>query len=433
MSRVALELWASLSALATTSAPATAIDAPTSAVVAPYLLAQGGEAGETDYKPSSYRLLSTDPTAFPAYDPRPQVQNYADLVFQSYTRSTEGARRVQQAIDALLAKPNAKTLAAARAAWVAARPAYLVTEAFRFYDGPIDSTYPDAKPGPEPRINAWPLNEAYVDYVKGQPKSGIINDPSIPLTPESIRSRDQVEDENDVTTGWHAIEFLLWGQDFSDTGPGDRPASDYHAGTPSNDRRRTYLKTISAMLVDDLSGLAAQWAPNAGDNYRKHFQAMDPREALGRALNGMANMAGHELATERLSVALDSGDQEDEHSCFSDTTHQDHVYDLRGVRNAWTGSFGDEPSPDGLRALVKRIDPKLADETDAAFARATAAADAMEAPFDQMILRAPPGSPGRLHAEAAVTAFQDLGSQLVRVGRRLGILVIVPGLGVGVG
>ncbi|HKY92508.1 MAG TPA: imelysin family protein, partial [Nevskiaceae bacterium] len=403
MSRVALELWASLTAIAATPSPAVALD-PASTTVAPFLLAQGGEGGEADAMPSSYRLLSTDPTAF-AYDGRPTAQNYADLVHASYARATDGARRVQAAIDALLDKPSKDTLAAARAAWVAARPAYLVTEAYRFYDGPIDLTYPDAQPGPEPRINAWPLNEAFIDYVKGQPKGGLVGDTSVPLSAESILSRDQVEDEADVTTGWHAIEFLLWGQDFSETGPGDRPASDYAKGSPTNERRRTYLATVTKQLVDDLAGLTAQWAPGA-DNYRKHFLAMDAREALGRALNGMANLAGHELATERLSVALDSGDQEDEHSCFSDTTHQDHVFDLRGVRNAWYGSLGDTPSPDSLRALVHKIDPKLADETDAVFARATSAADAMEAPFDQKILRAAAGSPGRQRAEAAITAFQ---------------------------
>lgn len=432
MNRITLELWATLGAAAAVAVPLPVLGDSTPVPVAPMMLAQGGEAGETDRIPASYRLLSKDPTAF-QYDGRPQVKNYADLVFASYTQSADGARKVQAAIGAFLDAPSAQTLAAARAAWVAARPAYLVTEAFRFYDGPIDVVYPTGKPGPEPRINAWPLNEAFIDYVKGQPKAGLISDVKVPLTAESIESRDQVADESDVTTGWHAIEFLLWGQDFNDNGPGDRPASDYSPGKPVNERRRLYLRTVTSMLVNELQGLADAWAPDAAGNYRAHFMAMDPRESLGRALNGMANLAGHELATERLSVALDSGDQEDEHSCFSDTTHQDHLYDLRGVRNAWYGSLGDEPSPDGLRALVKRIDPALADATDALFAKATDAANAMESPFDQMILRTPPGSPGRQHAEAAVTAFQDLGSQLVKVGRRLGILVIVPGLGIAVG
>ncbi len=391
--------------------------------VEPMMLAQGGEAGEREL-PSSYRLLSSDPQAY-KFDVRPQVQNYVQLVQSSYAASAAGADRLRTAIHAMLDKPSAETLGAARTAWVEARPAYLVTEVFRFYDGPID-VRPDGETGPEPRINAWPLNEAFIDYVKGQPHAGLISDMKVTLTRESILQRDQVSDESDVTTGWHAIEFLLWGQDFDPNGPGNRPYTDYVAGKPDHDRRRLYLSTITDMLVDDLRALEAQWAPGA-DNYRKRFVALEPREALGRAINGVANLVGHELATERLSVALDSGDQEDEHSCFSDTTHQDHLYDLRGAFTVWLGGGGDTMTADSLRALTLSVDPALAARTDELFTQALAAVTVMDVPFDS-ILRAPKGSPPRQRAEAAVAAFQALGAQMAKVGRRLGVLVIVPGL-----
>lgn len=390
---------------------------------APMMLAQGGEGSEED-RPSSYKLLSNDPQAY-AFDVRPQVQAYARLVQSSYTASANAAERMRLAIKAMLDKPNAETLAAARASWVEARPAYLVTEAFRFYDGPID-VRPDGETGPEPHINAWPLNEAFIDYVKGQPRAGIIGDNSVTLTRESILARDQVSDESDVTTGWHAIEFLLWGQDLDVKGPGNRPFTDYVAGTPDHDRRRLYLSTITDMLIDDLRGLESAWAPDA-DNYRKKFLALEPREALGRVINGVANLVGHELASERLSVALDSGDQEDEHSCFSDTTHQDHLYDLRGAYNVWLGGSAETMTPDSLRALTMSVDPALAARTDTLFTQALAAVTLMDVPFDS-ILRAAPGSPPRQRAEAAVAAFQALGAQLAKVGKRLGVLVIVPGL-----
>ena len=426
-----IKLWAGFgsftcAAVAASVASATApINMPKTADLPPgMLVAQGGEGGETGEMPSSYRLLSNDPQAY-AFDVRPQVLNYTNLVHSSYAAAVQSAVQTQSAIQAMLAAPSVETLAAARAAWVKARPAYLVTEVFRFYDGPIDV---DAKgePGPESRINAWPLNEAFIDAVRGQPKAGIVWDDSVPLTRESIVARDQVSDEADVTTGWHAIEFLLWGQDFNPSGPGDRPHTDYLPGTKDKDRRRVYLSTVTEMLVADLRMLEAQWAPDA-DNYRKKFLALEPREALGRAINGMANLVGHELASERLSVALDSGDQEDEHSCFSDTTHQDHLFDLRGAYNIWLGGSGDATAPDSLRALTQKIDPAMAEQTDKLFAQALAAVATMDKPFES-ILRAPPGSPPRQRAEAAVDAFHALGSQLGAVGRRLGVLVIVPGL-----
>ncbi|MGH8518675.1 MAG: imelysin family protein [Panacagrimonas sp.] len=427
-----IRLWTGFGSFVTVTATAatTATTAPDQQAAGAFVessptlwLAQGGEGGEGEM-PSSYKLLSRDPKTY-AFDVGPQVQNYARLVHASYSASASAAERMRAAIRTMLDRPSAETMAAARAAWVEARPAYLVTEVFRFYDGPID-VRADGHPGPEPHINSWPLNEAFIDAVKDQPRSGLVWDSSVTLTRESILQRDQVSDEADVTTGWHAIEFLLWGQDLDPAGPGNRPWVDYVAGQPDRDRRRLYLSTVTDMLVDDLRGLESAWAPDA-DNYRRRFLAMEPREALGRAINGVANLVGHELVAERLSVALDSGDQEDEHSCFSDTTHQDHLFDLRGAYAVWLGSNGESMAPDSLRALTMSVDPALASRTDALFTQALAAVTLMDKPFDS-ILRAPPGSPPRQRAEAAVAAFTALATQLAQVGRRLGVLVIVPGL-----
>jgi putative iron-regulated protein len=419
-----IKFWTGFSALVLGAAMPAQASENSDSSTSTYLLTQGGEGGEAGEAPSSYRLLSNEPQTY-AFDVAPQVRNYAAHVHASYAAAVTAAQTMQQAIRTLIDTPSADTLMAARAAWVAARPAYLVTEVFRFYDGPIDIAR-NGEPGPEPRLNAWPMNEAQIDYVRGQPKAGLINDARVALTRESILARDQVSDEADVTTGWHAIEFLLWGQDFDPDGPGARPHTDFLPGAPERERRRLYLATVTEMLVSDLRLLEAEWAPDA-DNYRNRFLALEPREALGRAINGMANLVGHELASERLSVALDSGDQEDEHSCFSDTTHQDHLFDLRGAYSVWLGGGGEAMTPDSLRALTLRIDPALAARTDALFTQALAAVTLMDKPFDS-ILRAPAGSPPSQRAEAAVDALHALGAQLAAVGKRLGVLVIVPGL-----
>src|SRR5947207_2002746 len=133
------------------------------------------------------------------------------------------------------------------------RGAGAVIETFRFYDGPIEAL--------EGRINSWPLDESFIDYVQGKPNAGLVNDTSTAMTINAIIGRDQVADEDQVTTGWHAIEFLLWGQDLDPDGPGNRPASDYLAGKGNNDRRRTYLDLVTAQLVADLDRVADEWAP----------------------------------------------------------------------------------------------------------------------------------------------------------------------------
>ena len=136
------------------------------------------------------------------------------LSAHSYQAAVAAAQSLDQAVDELLANPGDATLAAAREAWVKARQPYLQTEVFRFYDGPIEDV--------EGQINAWPMNEAAIDYVKDDPKAGLINSDK-DLTIDAIKAANQADDEANVTTGWHAIEFLLWGQDFSTDGPGARP------------------------------------------------------------------------------------------------------------------------------------------------------------------------------------------------------------------
>jgi putative iron-regulated protein len=290
--------------------------APLAPAGAPHALAaedggEGGEGGEGggeggDAAPS-YALNSTDPAQW-SYDAGPALTAYAEGAFARYDAARMEAERLQAAVMALLAAPSQATLDAARAAWVAARPAYLVTEAYRFTDGPIEAI--------EGEINAWPMNEAFLDYTVETPDGGLINDPVFdPSDIAIIADLNQVQDEADVTTGWHAIEFLLWGQDLSAEGPGARPYTDYVRGTGAADKRRVYLLAVTKKLASDLERLAAEWKPDAR-NYRASFLALPPREGVGRMLNGLAVLAGHEFRSERLAVALDSGDQEDEHSCF---------------------------------------------------------------------------------------------------------------------
>ena len=363
-------------------------------------------------------ISSTKADAF-KFDAKAQVEAYIDLARTSYTAAGKIAEDLEHTIDAFLDKPDETTLAAARAAWVKARPSYLVTEAFRFSDTPIESL--------EGQINAWPMNEAAIDYVKDNPKAGIVNAGTEPLTIEAIVKANGADDEANVTTGWHAVEFLLWGQDLNPDGPGARPATDYVAGTPANDRRRLYLHLVAEQLEHDIQSVAAAWNDEGPEGYTAKLKALPEREVLGRMLNGMAIMAGSEFMSARLAVALDSGDQEDEHSCFSDTTHQDFVYDLQGIKNVWTGD-ADGKTRAGLDELVKSIDPETAASIDALLADTEIKVAALGNPWDK-VLASPEGSPERKAGEAAVSALQALGEGLTKAGSKLGVLVLIPAAG----
>ncbi|MCC6849159.1 MAG: iron-regulated protein [Deltaproteobacteria bacterium] len=349
------------------------------------------------------------------------VATYADVLYATYQDALAGAEALEDAIDALVEAPTQATFDAAKAAWIAARPAYQQSEIGRFYNGPID----DPATGPEGRINAWPLDENYIDYVEGAPTSGIVNDPAgFPvIDEETLTAANEAGGETNIASGYHAIEFLLWGQDRSATGPGARPFTDYvtdGSGTAENQERRgAYLQAASHLLVDDLRQVVDAWTPGDAGNYRAEFLALDPDEALGRILTGLGTLSASELGGERLSVAYETRDQEDEHSCFSDTTHDDHVNDALGIQNGYLGRYRDLDGP-GLDDLVRQVDPALDARVQQEIAASIAAVRAIPEPFDQAILGAD-DSPGRVAVEAAIAALFTQADGLADVADVLGV------------
>ena len=352
---------------------------------------------------------------------KPFVENYAEMVYRNYRATRKQADLMRDAINVFLAQPNASTQKAAKAAWVQARQSYLQTEAFRFYEGPIDFVDPNTgEEGPEGRINAWPMNEAFIDYVKGKPTSGLINKQGFKISIENILENDQVTDEADVTTGWHAIEFLLWGQDFNANGPGQRGYQDFVPNQGNNNRRRDYLKFVTEQLLKDLTFLEEAWKPGI-NNYRAQFVNRAPKANLSKIFTALATLSAFEMASERMAVALDSGDQEDEHSCFSDTTYQDFVFNAQGIYNVYMGRYGDYQGS-GFNQLVAQVNPALNQRMIAALDQTNAKVAKIGQPFDQ-VLATPSGSPQRQQVEAAIQSLEDQAELFQEVGAALGIEV----------
>lgn len=351
------------------------------------------------------------------------LTTYAEIVHASYVDSLEAAMALDTAIDAFLAAPDAAGLAAARQAWLDAREPYLQTEVYRFYGGPID----DEDDGPEGLLNAWPMDEAYVDGVADNPTAGIVNDPNVNITAEELMALNEQGGEENIATGFHAIEFLLWGQDTDDAGPGDRPHTDFMDGEADNaDRRRQYLAVVTDLLLVHLSSLVDEWDPASGA-YRAEFLGATPEEGLRRALTGMIVLSGFETGGERLQTALDSGDQEDEHSCFSDNTHRDMVQDVRGIQNVWLGSYtrvaGGSVGSVGLSAVVEAIDADLAGRITAQIADALNKAEALQPPFDQEI--APGNDAGNTRVRVLIESLREVESLLEDAFRLFGLTIPV--------
>lgn len=354
-----------------------------------------------------------------AATPASVAAHYATLVHANYEDVLTTARTMQEAIRAFTATPSVDTLAAARKSWLMAREFYGQTDAFRFYGGPIDNDN-----GPEGRINAWPMDESYVDSVEGKKTAGLVNNRKLVITKKSLSGLNERGGEENIATGWHAIEFMLWGQDLSETGPGNRNFEDFVDGkAPNADRRRQYLTVVTELLVDDLSSLVKAWAPGQKTNYRAQFEK-GGNESLRKMFVALGSLSRGELAGERLEVALASQDQEDEHSCFSDNTTRDAVTNARGIENVWLGRFtrvdGSSVQGPSLRDLVAAKDASLADKTTQQISGSVKAAEAIPAPFDRAIV-GPKDAPGRVSIEKTIASLIAQSNDLVAAASAVGI------------
>lgn len=327
-------------------------------------------------------------------DVRQVLETNADIALAAYEDAIETAEALRQALQDFEADPTQATLDAARTAWLVAREPYGQTEVYRFRNSPIDSTDYSSEDGPEGDINAWPLGEALIDYVvtndsdfgtdqvgvsahgtdanggdaidaefaTENPHENIIGNESIEIDADLLSNTASADDEHDVIAGYHAIEFLLWGQDLNDAGKpttgsdreeavkvgsapnlargGQRPLTDFTTD-PYASRRFAYLGVATDKLIEDLTQVRDGWAPGAP--YRSEFTSVDDqagaKQRLAEILTGMGTLSEGELGGERMQIAFSANSQEDEHSCFSDNTHRDIWLNAEGVKNSFYGEY----------------------------------------------------------------------------------------------
>lgn len=374
--------------------------------------------------------LGCPTTEDPNAEIAPVLLNYSNILHAGYEDSVTDAVALEASVAALTTTPTAEALSAARMAWVVARPAYLQTEVGRFYGGPIDDPGNDF----EGQINSWPLDEAYLDYVQGPPpdfatiQGGLINDttalPTVDLP--SIVALNRVGAEENVIMGYHGVEFLLWGQDLSDTSAGVRPFSDFiDAGGNNGARRSAFLRIVTGELVDDLQTLERQWRAGEAGNYRASFRELGQAEGLRRMLVGISRLSGFELGGERLAVALRTAEQEDEHSCFSDTTTQDAVFDQVGIQNVYLGRYvrrdGTMISGASISDMVRTRNADLDTRLRAALEASVTACRAIPAPFDQAVVN----PAGRALVRTAIDRIQDQTTLLEEAAALFNVSVMV--------
>ncbi|WP_115895927.1 imelysin family protein [Marinomonas pollencensis] len=315
---------------------------------------------------------------------RATLNTYATIATANYQDALEGAKALKVAIDAFAKNPTAETLQAAKNAWLASRESYGTTEIFRLSNGPIDAEdgwVAEAYGGLEGQINAWPLDENLIDYTEDanyQRTSGNIIDTKgvftpggedaapvnvTKITPEVLTELNENGGDANVASGYHAIEFLLWGQDQDYNNmiedkitngamtAGQRPLSDFTTDKLKQ-RRLDYLKAATDKLVYDLAKVSSAWNTKIiGNNglYRAALldqlsgaekdKNLSTATSLKQIFSAMGVFSKSELANERIAVAVLTPSEEDEHSCFSDNTHRDIDLNYQGIKNVLLGEY----------------------------------------------------------------------------------------------
>lgn len=356
------------------------------------------------------------------------IDTYADIAEATYQDSLITAKELKVAVDAFIAAPSDVTLKAARDAWITSRAPYQQTEVFRFGNAAVDDW--------EGKVNAWPLDEGLIDYVDESYgteaeenelyAANVIANAKVSIGGKAIDASkitpkliaDELHEagsvEANVATGYHAIEFLLWGQDLNGTGKGagNRPATDFDTANCTNgncERRVAYLQAAMDLLITDLEDMVGQWSGDGAA--RKALEGKGEKGGLSTILTGIGSLSYGELAGERMKLGLLLNDPEEEHDCFSDNTHNSHYYDVVGIRNVYFGQYtrvdGSVVSGESLDRLMVKTDATLAEEISgkmdasyAAFKAIKTRAETVEA-YDQMI------GEGNTDGNAAVQAGID--------------------------
>ena len=342
------------------------------------------------------------------------LEAYANVALVSYSEALNSAKSLKLAIDKFAKNPTQENLNSAKQAWLVSRESYGQTEALRLSKGPIDAEdgwVSETYGALEGQINAWPLDENIIDYTidaDGKRTSGNIIDTVgkfnpggeeakevdvTKITVEALTDLNENGGEANVATGYHAIEFLLWGQDQDYNNfledkitngalkAGERPLSDFTTDKDSK-RRLEYLKVVTEKLVQDLQTVKSAWEKSIDGTSGLYRAALlgklkdkekniNQSDAIRQIIAGMGVFIKSELANERLAVAVLTPSEEDEHSCFSDNTHRDLAKNYEGFKNILTSTYNGKKygkslldtlnSEDKIRVinLMKSIEQKI--------------------------------------------------------------------------
>lgn len=282
------------------------------------------------------------------FDAKPVVDNLADAVItQTYRNLNSAAGALLAAVQTLVTAPTEDAMDTAQSAWKAARVPWETSEGFLF--GPVDAL------GIDPAIDSWPLNTPDL-------QTFLASNPSA--------TQADIENASDDLRGFHAIEYLLFGDGVADN---DKSVSEL---TPAE---ANYLVALAQAFRARTQALQSAWttdyngtgpyattlkSPGAGRTYTGYAAVV---EELINGIAGIADEIGNAKIAEPLGATLADADTSKVESQYSWNSLTDFHNNMQSVLNVYTGKLGFDASADtvsaslnGLYAFVVHSDSSLA-------------------------------------------------------------------------
>ena len=289
--------------------------------------------------PCSFELLNPELSA----SAKEIALEYVQQIDTDFKQAGIEIEKFQSSIATLTDQTNIENLNLSKQAWLNAHSAYELTTLHRYYAtqlmGEQDSL---ALMQLQYQINHWPIVPGYIDYVDGYPDSGIVHDINVNLDADSLREQHGSFDVSEVTLGFHAIEFLLWGYDADSVA---RPATDFDAVlelTPkeiesgytleqlSNNRRRLFLTVVADTLVKDFLAVQSLWLAEK-PSISQRIESISGTELIVILADSMSAMLTQELLQRSLYPMLNGDFVESAQSPYSRSTQNAVSSQLSGL------------------------------------------------------------------------------------------------------
>lgn len=318
-----------------------------------------------------------------------------DVIVYGYEDLNNKAEAFVLATQNLLTTESAENLAAAQQAWKDVRVPWEQGEAHIF--GPVDALSID------PHLDTWPLNTSDLQTL---------------LNTITGFNADNLKGYNDDVQGFHALEYLLFG---------DGVADNEKSIEEMTDAEREYLSAAAEVFESYTQNLFDAWSVtnNADDDsalaYKDYLITADNQfyssqlaivEELINGMIGIVNEVHAGKIDEPFGSSINNIDTTKVESQYSWNSLADFTDNIRGVQNVYRGEFSGQSDEAGIIDFVSAADADIATRVDTEIADAIAAIKAIAGENDLPFRQAISNADARVRIQAAVDALVLLEASL---------------------